>query len=407
MTKLLDFYCMWAVAWFGIIGTIVSIYAVVLTDKSAQVIRDFMKSTTIEAVVTRAFRISFAAMNFVFGQRIWSMRAFVASFLSSLFLFILGFLIAIMTTDWLKGYVYFYFVDSRSILNEMMKFASTEFNQNPDAISLVRRITEYRESPVAFVLIISVSLVAEYIYICKSRLFLKFVRADAGTKRIIGILAVDIATTFLAFAVISSLSLVAMVWVTEIVRGGLNLREVHVDLVVPLTLSEQQHLIQEMSKSMAPPYAELFSQFSRKYPGLAHSNLDVVTIDLAHPFDAVLETVIAFFKILYWQIRSIFSQYYVLNLLVPVPAAQLGKNYVLYWNFEYPVTTLLATAFLTNIWFVFTAMLVLSGRAVYAYFTSSRRLLLYLHDRPQMLIPFLLLSFAVMFSGFFVAALLH
>lgn len=178
MDSLAMCYIMFAVAWFGFWGTLLSlefsIYQIAIADASQKIALNYVQSRSKSFLLSRAFSISSRLTSVIFGPRLISMRAFTRGFALSLGVFAIALAVYVYGTPGAQD-------DFRQ------DFLIWDDGTNP--------LLPHALSVGATVLLTIVWLAFEYVYVIKSRWLIGFIKETTKWYTVVLALVLDVSST--------------------------------------------------------------------------------------------------------------------------------------------------------------------------------------------------------------------
>jgi hypothetical protein len=305
------------------------------------------EAAPIERKAARAVYLSYSLFSRVFGKEIFSFRAFGLSVALSTLFFLLALAVACTTTAYL-------WVDVQSILERAFSFNS---KIGPDEV--------YAHYNHLFgICVVLLSLIAEFFYVSKSRIFFRSIRFETSYLRLLFTVAVDVASTFVMFSLLAPLPIILATYLLGLIFPQIDIQQVAIQIHGPFD-----------PKGWNPHV-------------VAH-------LDMSDPVSAYFELTGIFILEIANHIREGFNYYHFLDSY-PVVSQTYGKVVIISGQtyierktvtsgFMFPTTTMLASAFATTAWVILSTCLLLFAKFLCHTYAYASSFLGNMHRRPHLI----------------------
>jgi hypothetical protein len=353
MSAYVGFLVIWIPFWFGLAGLFLTLWGIALDENSTRYAISYVGDKSVGAFLSRSVSWATRFSNRFFGDRLISFRAFGVGLLISVVVYSISYGIMLVTTpDQLHGVL------------------ALRNSWNTTTAPSILHFSIYSDFALAFL-----SLVAEFIYVLKSRYLLKRLNYDSSLRLVTIILIGDVISTFMVFVVITPMLIAAFGFVFFYLFHS----QLQGDITIPnpyntanlIESLDPSYYVVVNGKPFYPPVATVFSI----YPILFEN---ICTQTMEH-------------------FREGFSIYHQVDFSValktPLPEhpatveiyghqVPVESSYAEY-NVFYPLSTLLSSAFSTLLWTGTSVLVYVVSKCLYSTINISRVIFLKLHKRPE------------------------
>ena len=362
------FLAAWSAIWLPLIAIFFTLYDIASKSESKKHAEAFVQDKSIVFALREAFAWASGFSSRVFGEKLVSLNAFFWSFGLSLAIAIIAFSIAMLTTSDMR-------YEFKPLIDDWGK------GQAADLLHF---------SVASDFCLFLFCIVVEFIYVTKSRYLLRYITYESGLWAVPAIVAFDFLTTILLFILVTpALILLFAYGFFLIYHAQLNgILDLSPEPQLPLggvNYLASDFAISESARRFWP--SELSKYFHTSSPlylyRLIVDNLLWQMYEHVQERFSVYHSLAVGFTLNYPESASEAAP--TLELMTQQFGHLIGPGEIYKgFNIEYPLTTMMVSAFSTLIWTIFSAIVFFISTALYRTIHSYRVLFLSLHERPYL-----------------------
>lgn len=351
------------IAWISIWLCIFSIMFASLIGFSCaarEQVNRYINGTPIPSPTAAAVNISSHMADFIFGNRLFYFFGFIRSVFFSVIIGIIFFIVAYVTTPGLSG---------------IKNYFLSPLENGLDIKSILSM------SPVLTLILSFISMLFEYVYVAKSRWILRNIKYYTTIYKVIFIWSLDIISTIGLFIIITPIILIIVSKSLDLFINDIQGKLIEIEFTYsysdtdPIIFSDNTLVLYEHTTKGL--YHDVISHIES---GLTQYSVIKIRRQLKEELDKECSD---YNKLLFYQINR--------------------ECHITFVGMAYLTTTMLATAFGTNIWVTICAIILISYRIIGNSIYGARRLFIWVYDNPNTLIFCCLMCWPICFiSGWII-----